>query len=664
MNNKSKTTMRSVNIVNIGGTYNNNNLKDRKMEKYYDMPKGCRYMSEDTDLLPYLRQFNKFILNKTVTGCGGTSLFLNSSIDVVIISPRLQALKDKHEQHPDTFFFHSHYTSNGKVAEDIKRLMSELNSYISYCGSTPFTDRKSAKILVTLDSCEKVIDVLEKCGVIDRFLFVVDEFQCLMGDATFKGTTDMNFLIRLDNEAKDICYLSATPIPDMYLDFVPQFNGLPYIKLEWDPDVLEEPNVREIQMKKDESAEKICSRLIKDFRANGYFARKVVNGQVVYSTEACIFLNEVRSIINIIVKNNLKPDEVTVLCSEGKVSGLPKGFKTGGLCTDRDNPCNKTFTFCTKASFEGVDFYSTNAMTFVFINAGKEWQTLDIMLDIPQILGRQRLDINPFRHDAIIYYKTKPDCMTKAEFEAQQKAMELETERFINDFNSAPDSMKERLVKLVRDRAEDKMFVDDYVDVLQMNGRQTLGINTLVQVAKWNQWRQRTHYYSHSCKLTTSIQSAITMNVKPHEVKDFETWYYSAKGNDRLKGYSDFRYTYPCFDSFILQNPFIDIRYHSWFNMLSYNELSRLNFDEQKIEQEYDYYCNHEPIIQKCMEAFTVGNFYTKPEVKSILQQIYGGLGLVGKKAKATELEGYMNVKERMITDDEGNRKEGYLILP
>ena len=656
--------MRSVNIVNIGGTYNNNNLKDRKMEKYYDMPKGCRYMSEDTDLLPYLRQFNKFILNKTVTGCGGTSLFLNSSIDVVIISPRLQALKDKHEQHPDTFFFHSHYTSNGKVAEDIKRLMSELNSYISYCGSTPFTDRKSAKILVTLDSCEKVIDVLEKCGVIDRFLFVVDEFQCLMGDATFKGTTDMNFLIRLDNEAKDICYLSATPIPDMYLDFVPQFNGLPYIKLEWDPDVLEEPNVREIQMKKDESAEKICSRLIKDFRANGYFARKVVNGQVVYSTEACIFLNEVRSIINIIVKNNLKPDEVTVLCSEGTVSGLPKGFKTGGLCTDRDNPCNKTFTFCTKASFEGVDFYSTNAMTFVFINAGKEWQTLDIMLDIPQILGRQRLDINPFRHDAIIYYKTKPDCMTKAEFEAQQKAMELETERFINDFNSAPDSMKERLVKLVRDRAEDKMFVDDYVDVLQMNGRQTLGINTLVQVAKWNQWRQRTHYYSHSCKLTTSIQSAITMNVKPQKVKDFETWYYSAKGNDRLKGYSDFRYTYPCFDSFILQNPFIDIRYHSWFNMLGYNELVRLNFDLQKVEQEYDYYCNHEPIIQKCRETFTVGNFYTKPKVKSILQQIYDSLGLVGKKAKAAELERYMNVKERMITDDEGNRKEGYLILP
>lgn len=634
------------------------------MEKYYDMPEGCRYMSEDQTLLPYLQQFNKFILNKTVTGCGGTSLFLNSSIDVVIISPRLQALKDKHEQHPDTFLFHSPYTNNGKRADDIKRLMSELNNYISFCGSTPFTNKKYAKVLVTLDSCDKVIDVLKKNAAINKFLFVVDEFQCLMGDATFKGTTDMNFLIRLDCEAKNICYLSATPIQDKYLDFVPQFNGLPYIKLEWDEAVLEEPNVREIQMKKDESAEKICGKLIKDFRTNGYFERKIVNGQIVHSTEACIFLNEVRSIINIITKNNLKPDEVTVLCSDGKVSGLPKGFKVGGLCTDRDNPRNKTFTFCTKASFEGVDFYSTNAMTYVFINAGKEWQTLDIMLDIPQILGRQRLDINPFRHDAVIYYKTKPNCLSEQEFRLQQKAMELETEQFINGFNNAPDSMKERLIKLVRDRAEDKKFVDDYVDVLQENGRQTLGINTLVQMAMWNKWHQRSHYYNNSCQLTTSIQSAITKNVNRNKVKNFEAWYYSAKDNDRLKGYSDFRKTNPCFDTFILQNPFIDIRFHDWYGKLGYNELKRLNFDEQKVEQEYNSFCNQVPITQECRNIFETGKFYTKAEVKRMLQNIYDSLGLIGRKAKSTELSQYIPVREHMIADGEGNRKGGYEILP
>ena len=154
------------------------------------------------------------------------------------------------------------------------------------------------------------------------------------------------------------------------------------------------------------------------------------------------------------------------------------------------------------------------------------------------------------------------------------------------------------------------------------------------------------------------------MNVKPQEVKEFEAWYYAAKGNDRLKGYSDFRNTYPCFDPLILQNPFIDIRYHSWFDVLGYQELMRLNFDVQKVEQAYDYSCNHEPIILKCREAFTIGNFYTKPEVKNTLQQIYDGLGLIGRKAKSTELGSYLNAKERMITDDEGNRKEGYEILP
>ena len=72
-----------------------------------NMPKGCRYMSDYSQLIDNILPIDgKFILNKTLTGCGGTSLFLNSSLSVVIISPRIQVLKDKHIQHPDTFLFH------------------------------------------------------------------------------------------------------------------------------------------------------------------------------------------------------------------------------------------------------------------------------------------------------------------------------------------------------------------------------------------------------------------------------------------------------------------------------------------------------------------------------------------------------------------------------
>ena len=112
-----------------------------------DMPKGCRYMSDYDELLNGILPINgKFILNKTVTGCGGTSMFLNSDLSVVIISPRLQVLKEKHKQHPDTFLFHVPLCNNR--SEAIRKKMSELSMYLDLHGNLPFdTLPKPAKIL-------------------------------------------------------------------------------------------------------------------------------------------------------------------------------------------------------------------------------------------------------------------------------------------------------------------------------------------------------------------------------------------------------------------------------------------------------------------------------------------------------------------------------------
>lgn len=622
------------------------------------MPKGCRYMSDYENLLNgELPLDGKFILNKTITGCGGTSLFLNSNFPVVIISPRLQVLKEKHRQYPDSFHFHVPLCGNRGQA--IIQMMRDLDSYLDcHHGSTPFTPlpMRPAKILVTLDSSDKVLSVLRGNNMLDPCLFVVDEFQCLMGDATFKGSTDMNFLIRLDNEVKRICYLSATPVPDIYLDYIPQFANIPYYKLEWDPDVIVEPTLKERQMRNGETAEKLCGELIQRYRRDGYFERKIVDGNIVCSREACIFLNEVKSIIRIIGQNSLKPDEVTILCSESQSSKLPKGFTIGGLDTDRNNPQNKPFTFCTKSSFEGVDFYSDNASTYIFINAGKEWQTLDIMLDIPQILGRQRLDTNPFRHDATIYYKTYPATMTEAEFEQKQKMMDLKTNNILNVFNSAPEEYRTVLIDSYRKMEPDKKFTDDYTDLIQENGQTTIGYNHLVMAAMWNRWYQRNYYYNNSCQLLTSIQSAVGMRKKPDEVKQFEQWYYNAPDKDRLAGYANFRNQCPQYDTLLLQNPFIDFRFHGWYGTLGYDTLSSLDFREADVEDAYNVLCAQAPISEACRQEFVPGMLYSKQEVKAKLQKIYDNLGLSGKTAKATELKLYLPVRERQKLNEEGKR--------
>lgn len=629
-----------------------------------NMPKGCRYMSDYDKLLNGILPFDrKFILNKTVTGCGGTSLFLNSDLRIVIISPRIQVLKEKQQQHSETFLFHIPLCNNRRNA--IQEKMRELNTYLSYShGDSPFGQQsRPSKILVTLDSLDKVLSVLESWGITDSFLFVVDEFQCLMGDATFKGSTDMNFLVSLDNRVKRICYLSATPIPDHFLGCIPQLSGIPYYKLEWDPNVIEEPTLKEVMMKKGESAEKLCNQLIRRYRENGYFERKVVHGNIVHSYEACIFLNEVKSIRNVIRQNNLKPEEVTILCSESKASDLPKGYTIGGLCTNKNNPQNKTFTFCTKASFEGVDFYSNNASTYIFINAGRECQTLDIMLDIPQILGRQRLDINPFRHDATIYYKTMPEIMSKEEFRQKQEAMNQKSDSILNTLKNAPEDAKNLFVELYRDKALDNKFVDDYVDLIQENGHTTIGFNYLVMVAKWNQWYQRNYYYTNSCQLLTSIQSVVGMRQKPEEVKQFEQWYYKSSDKDKLAGYANFRNKYPQYDTLLLQNPFINFKYHDWYDRLGYQTLHSLNFQGADVEKTYSEHCLLEPIKDACRQEFKIGVLYSKQEVKSKLQQIYDDLGLVGKTAKATELAQYLPVQEIQKSDTSGKRSWFIIVI-
>ena len=86
--------------------------------------------------------------------------------------------------------------------------------------------------------------------------------------------------------------------------------------------------------------------------------------------------------------------------------------------------------------------------------------------------------------------------------------------------------------------------------------------------AMWNRWYQRSYYYNNSCQLLTSIQSAVGMRKKPDEVKQFEQWYYNAPDKDRLAGYVNFRNQYPQYDSLLLQNPFIDFRFHGWYGTL------------------------------------------------------------------------------------------------
>ena len=109
----------------------------------------------------------------------------------------------------------------------------------------------------------------------------------------------------------------------------------------------------------------------------------------------------------------------------------------------------------------------------------------------------------------------------------------------------------------------------------------------------------------------TSIQSAVGMRKKPDEVKQFEQWYYNAPDKDRLAGYANFRNQCPQYDSLLLQNPFIDFRFHGWYGTLGYDTLSSLGFREADVEDAYNVLCAQVPIREACRQEFVPGMLYS-----------------------------------------------------
>lgn len=68
------------------------------------MPDGCRYMSEYRELMDYLPVKGWYVLNKTLCGCGGTTVFLESDKDVILVSPRTNMLASKHKQYLESTY--------------------------------------------------------------------------------------------------------------------------------------------------------------------------------------------------------------------------------------------------------------------------------------------------------------------------------------------------------------------------------------------------------------------------------------------------------------------------------------------------------------------------------------------------------------------------------
>ena len=367
-----------------------------------NVPIQYRHLSEWTEFGDILPE-GHIILNKNITGCGCTVFFLTNDKPVILASPRISLIKSKlKDKNIKRKLFYFDRSDGNK---DLSETIAEMDKYLQSCGPNPFNDLPNVpKILSTFDSLFNVLSALRARNMLDQFTIVVDEWTCIFTDVRMKGSTVINFLHTLKSLPNRIVNISATPLNMVYLDLMEEFSGMEYVTLEWDPSMKEDIDVVPRKMRSTVSA---IDQIIQDYRQRGFF--NTLDGESIYSTEAVFFLNSVRDICTVIDHNKLKPSETLVICAEDKknrTSLRSVGHSIGAAPgEDEYKTMNKPFTFVTKCSFEGTDFYSDCSTTYVFGDSNKEHLQLDISIDLPQIAGRCRTKTNPFRKEIFYYYK-------------------------------------------------------------------------------------------------------------------------------------------------------------------------------------------------------------------------------------------------------------------
>jgi len=706
------------------------------------VPKGLRYVGElDSEGERIWKEYEledydyPHILNKVLTGCGYTEYCLKNKQKLILISPRKFLLENKEEQHEGEVYYVKNEletsvdfeldlnkddtkaisekaektdASKNATIENLDLLKKNLRNamrewewkYREDLENHPF------KILVTYDSFRHVRDALEHFydneddhlgsfeNRLGEFQIVVDEFQSIFIDSRFKSDTEIELLDNLKGLQK-VCYVSATPMLDKYLERLDEFKELPYYQFDWkteDPRRVKKPKL-EIRFVTT-SLNKSINTVIQSYK-DGRFDTRIDpdTGKFIESKEVVLFLNSVSGICQAIRSNSLHLNQVNVICAqtttnESKVRSafndvlkkeaeqekrepvlLKKEIKVIGKIPTRGQQ-HKMFTFCTRTVYLGADFYSTNARTFIFSDSNIECLAVDISMDLEQILGRQRLDSNPWKNCATMYVKTTnlKHKTTKEEFDEYLEKKTKKSERLLNSYIQVDEENRWDLAEKYQRDAKVSHYRYDYIAVTRIINKKTGVIvklkpvfNKLVLITEERAFELQQEDYADRFSVFSATQLEGVDSIEGEVEKKVEEFNEIRNVKDKLK----FLVEYSKSTSKENLGNFLELvpgKYKDYYQIVGPDIITACSYTESDIKKRWmEKVSNGEvkdEVVSEIYKTFEVGKRYTKVDIKEALNNLYQRKGYQ-KKAKATDLELYYLMKPILTPD----KKAGFELI-
>ena len=656
-----------------------------------DVPAGIRFISEWEDF--QLPDF-PVIINKQITGCGFTEWCINDRLHKIVCSPRKILLENKEEQHPGEVLYVKNdldsvieidkdlnkddksavlgesilsESEKKEIKEHVEKMKFDVKDYYAKC----LFSGRPCKILVTYDSFRHVKEALG--DNIKNFHVIVDEFQSIFTDSRFKSDTEMEFLNHI-RDIQKLCFVSATPMMDEYLDMLPDFKDLPYIEMRWDtldPLRIIKP---ELSVKSCKSIIPVATEIIKTYQDSKFqkytYLDESGDIQEIESRELVVYVNSVKNICDIIRRCELTYSNTNVLCSNTpenqkkirKAFGLTKSMPGGIGTVPKRGEQHKMFTLCTRTVYLGADFYSTCARSLILSDANIDCLAVDITLDLPQILGRQRLEYNPWKNRAELYFKSTIKNESLEELIARVNSKRKKTENLLLSYQSSPTiESKHDLAEKYKKSAKSESYRDDYVAVNTHGGKDLFPVfNDLVMVSEIRAFQIQQIDYKDRFSVVNTIRQG-TVSTCTDKITEFLVQFDSyTQFTEKMKFLCD-NVGYFTEEEFSSILGSIDIIFKNYYITLGKERIRSLQYKKSVLDSEYQRQKNNQfnsrNLDDIVYSEFKVGEKYLKSYIKQRLGDIYESLGLK-LSPKATDLEKYFEVKLCKITNKETGKRD------
>lgn len=325
-----------------------------------------KYLSDYYSELP-----SNCILNKGITGCGGTTVEINASRNSIIVVPTKELVRNKSDGINIYGLF-----GDIKGNKGIKNYIDTKEGY--------------KKIITTYDSLSRVISVIGESAFTDYFL-LIDEYHIFFNYYSLRNKA-IREVLSIFRKFNNFCFMTATGLTEETM--IEELKDIKIITLDWSEKVPVKVNVIETRFTLKTIELEIYKCLSSDYNLH-------------------IFFNSVKSISSIIKKMEIEFD-YRIICSSNSQKNLKLNFNHS---TD---PVSK-INFYTAACFEGVDIYDPVGKTIVLSDSNIATTIYDISTLFVQICGRLRdskykdevtFILNPKQNR----YANKPDFNKNIEF--------------------------------------------------------------------------------------------------------------------------------------------------------------------------------------------------------------------------------------------------------